>query len=82
MEEFDICDSQAAKLIRGIKDEIENGRYNPYVVSGSRVNFYAVVDYNKYKSLLKDKNMRKTVPPFDPVAISEVCGFYQKVARV
>lgn len=34
------------------------------------------------KKQLEDKNMRKSVPAFDPVAIAEMCGFHTKVVRM
>lgn len=82
MKEFGICRTQVYKLVNGIKDEIKKGRYSPYVVSGTKINFYAIVDYNKFRDLLADKNMRKNVPPFDPAAIAEVCGFNQKIVTM
>lgn len=81
-KEFGIGRTQVYKLVNGIKDEIEKGRYSPYVISGSRINFYAIVDYNKFRNMLQDKNHRKLVPDFDPVAIAEVCGFNQKIVSM
>lgn len=81
-KEFSISRTQVYKLINGIKEEIEAGRYSCYVISGSRVNFYALVDYNKFRDMLTDKHKRKLVPPFDPAAIAEVCGFSQKIVSM
>ena len=62
-------------LIKGVQDEIGKGRYHRCAVAGNRFNFYAIVDYMTYKEQLKDKNMLKLVPPFDPAGIAELCGY-------
>lgn len=40
-------------------------RYNRYAVLDGLVSIEVYADYEKYHKRLKDKNLRKTVPPFD-----------------
>ena len=81
-KELGLCRSTVDKLVRGVEDGISSGRYDRYSIAGSYVNFYAVIDYLKYGDQLKDKNMRKYVPAYNPVMISESCGFSQKILEV
>ena len=69
-------------VVQEFKAEIEAGRYSPYVVAGERYNFYAIIDFMTFRKRLKDKNMRKYVPPFKPSEIAELSGFCQKVVTV
>ena len=80
--ELGICRSTADKLFKGVEDGIRSGRYDRYSVAGNYVNLFAVIDYLKYGDQLKDKNMRKYVPAYNPVMISESCGFSQKILDV
>jgi len=80
--ELGICRSTADKLFKGVEDGIRSGRYDRYSVAGNYVNLFAVIDYLKYGDQLKDKNMRKYVPAYNPVMISESCGFSQKILEV
>lgn len=63
--------------MKGIRQEIENGRYSPYVLPEGQgiINWYAYVDYITFEKMLADKNLRKAVPEFDPVAIEKISGF-------
>ena len=40
------------------------------------VNFLAWTDFLKYRQMLKEKNMRKHVPNYDPVKIAKAIGWY------
>ena len=48
-----------------IKKQIELGRYNRYAILDNEVNVGVFADYLKYRKLLKGKNTRKYVPPFN-----------------
>ena len=61
--------------IKGIRREIENGRYSPYSLPEGLVNWYVYIDYLTYQNLLEDKNLRRTVPEFNPAEIEKVAGF-------
>lgn len=69
--------------IRGIEQEMKNGRYNQYAILESggnpRINYYVYVDYEKHWKMLEDKRARKYVPEFKPNEIAEICGFCQKM---
>lgn len=80
--ELGICRSTADKLFKGVEEGIRSGRYDRYCVAGNYVNLFAVIDYLKYGNQLKDKNMSKYVPSYNPVPISESCGFNQKILEV
>lgn len=81
-EELNYSGQTINSLIKGIQEEIAKGRYHRCVIAGNRYNLYAFLDYMTYKKQLVDKNMRKSVPAFDPVAIAEMCGFHTKVVRM
>lgn len=54
--------------VKGIREEIKNGRYADYAVlddGKTKVSKIVYVDYSTYGKRLKDKNMRKHVPPFN-----------------
>lgn len=78
-EEFNYSEQTITNYIRGIQKEIESGRYSKYAIAGNRYNYYVLVDYMKYKDALKDENMRKYVPDFNPAEIAELCGYNQKL---
>lgn len=58
----------------GLEREMWKGRYPQQVVAGKYYNLYALIDYLTYKDRLEDKNLRKTVPEFDPIPIARLCG--------
>ncbi|MGN0466217.1 MAG: hypothetical protein ACI4F9_07715 [Lachnospiraceae bacterium] len=70
------------RKIAGIQREIERGRYSPYALAGNLVNYYVYLDYIKYEKRLEDKNMRKTVPEFDPEEIMRISGFGQRLIDI
>ena len=43
------------------------------------INLYAFLDFMKYRTQLKDKNMRKYVPPYDPKKWADACAYGTKV---
>jgi predicted transcriptional regulator len=64
--------------IAGIRKEIEHGRYSPYALPEGLVSWYVYVDYLTYEKRLEDKNLRKTVPDFNPAEIEKLSGFRTK----
>jgi hypothetical protein len=54
-----------ASLVKEIEGEVEKGRYNQYAICDDRVNIGVFADYYKYRKRLRDKNLRRTVPPFE-----------------
>jgi len=58
-----------------IKEQVKKGRYNRYSVIDDgkiRVNYFVYYDYCKYRTMLKDRNTAKHVPPFKPEEIAEI----------
>lgn len=61
---FDLSYSTVQEREKGIRKEIGK-RYNEYAIIGKLINIAVFADYEKYREMLKDKNMRKYVPEFD-----------------
>ena len=72
--------------IPGIREQIRKGRYNEYALieakKGTRINFYAYYDYEKFREALENKNTCKAVPPFDPERIAQICPVMQEIVFV
>lgn len=72
--------------IPGIREQIKKGRYNEYALieakKGTRINFYAYYDYDKFREALENRNTCKAVPPFDPEKIAQICPVTQEVVFV
>lgn len=65
--------------IKGIRQEIEKGRYSPYALPDGLINWYVYVDFLTYEKLLSDKYLRKSVPEFNPAEIEKISGFKQQM---
>ena len=70
--------------LRGLieKEKKESERYGRYAVLDSgdlRVNIFALIDYDKYRKQLSDRNARKVVPEFSAVEISKLCPVAEKI---
>ena len=62
------------KLIKGFEEEVGAGsRYSRYAIAGNRYNYFAVIDYMKYRDYLKDPALRRHIPKFDPAEIADLC---------
>lgn len=63
---FGISPSTVYRRIEGIEAEIGR-RYNRYAIleSNNLVSIEVFADYLKYNKRLADKNLRKSVPPFN-----------------
>lgn len=72
------CVRTIYNLVYGIRREIEAGRYPAYVLPGTMISWYALVDYMTYKKDLTDKYRRKHVPSFDPELIAVLSGLTMK----
>ena len=62
---FGITRSTVYAIVDEIKEQIEIGRYNRYAILDNKINVGVFADYLKYRKLLKGKNTRKYVPPFN-----------------
>lgn len=64
------------------KKELENEkeRYGEYAVIKDGgivlINYLAFIDYMKYRERLQEKNLRKTVPPYNPQKLAKSIGWY------
>ena len=65
-EEFCISRATVHNRIKEILEEIKAGRYSDYSIIEDGhiilVNVLVFLDYEKYRKMLKDKNLRKVVP--------------------
>lgn len=61
---FGVSTPTVYRRVEGIKKEIGK-RYNQYALLENLVSLAVYADYEKYHRRLENKNMRKTVPPFD-----------------
>lgn len=60
-------------IVKGIRNLIPD-RYDRYVLAGTRINYYAAIDYMTYENEFSDENMKKFIPDFDPGKISFLAG--------
>ena len=79
-EELDISTSTVDTIVKELKAE-EGKRYKKDTTSiktGSmiRINYLAFIDYFTYRDRLKEKNLRKGVPEYNPKHWAEQMGWY------
>ena len=67
---FGISKQTVASRIKEIEEEVSNKRYGPHSVIHDvgyvAVNPLVFADYLTYRSRLRNKNLRKNVPDYDP----------------
>ena len=61
---FGVTPPTVYSRVAGIEAEIGK-RYNKYAIIDNLVSIAVYADYEKYKRMLADKNLRKHVPIFD-----------------
>lgn len=69
-------------IFNEIKDQIISGRYPPAALSEGKprsVNYYVYRDYIANRERLKNRNMKKTVKPFNPGEIAALCPLVREV---
>lgn len=63
-----------------IDAEVAGGRYGEYAVIRDGgivlINYLVFVDYMKHRQMLRQKNCRKHVPPFDAAKVAHDIGWY------
>ena len=80
-EELGYGETSIYKLIKGFEEEVGAGsRYSRYAIAGTRYNYFAIIDYMKYKDYLKNPALKRSVPKFDPAEIADLCG--RQVRRI
>ena len=73
--ELNYGETSIYNLIKGFEAEVGNGtRYSRYAIAGNRYNYFAIIDYMKYRDYLKDPALRRHIPEFDPAEIADLCG--------
>lgn len=74
--------SHYRNIFREIEDQIEAGRYPKVAIGESdprSVNYYVYRDYMANRRRLRDRNLKKTVKPFDPAEIAKICPLVREV---
>ena len=73
--ELNYGETSIYNLIKGFEAEVGTGnRYSRYAIAGNRYNYFAIIDYMKYRDYLKDPALRRHIPEFDPAEIADLCG--------
>lgn len=80
-KQFNMSPASADKKIKGIKEQMEKGRYGDfaYIKDGGfvMINYLVLIDYMKYREQLAEKNLCKSVPAFNPKEIAREIGWYE-----
>lgn len=74
--------SHYRQIFNEIKDQIGNGRYPKSSLSDGKprsVNYYVYRDYVANRKRLRDRNLRKTVEPFNSAEIAQICPLVREV---
>lgn len=74
--------SHYRNIFREIEDQIKAGRYPEVAIGESdprSVNYYVYRDYMANRRRLRDRNLKKTVKPFDPAEIAKICPLVREV---
>ena len=68
-------------IFREIENQIEEGRYPKTAIGGDprSVNYYVYRDYVTNRRALRDRNLNKTVKPFDPGEVARLCPLVREV---
>ncbi|MDD3137571.1 MAG: hypothetical protein PHX08_01180 [Lachnospiraceae bacterium] len=78
---FNMSANAVDARIAELREEIEQGRYSEFafIKDGGFVfvNTLAWIDFMKHHERLKEKNLRKNVPVFEPRKIAEQIGWYR-----
>ncbi len=66
--------------IKELKEQIAKGRYSEFAIIKDggfvMINYLVWIDYMGYRERLKEKNLCKSVPPFEPRKIASEIGWY------
>ncbi len=74
--------SHYRKIFNEIDEWIGEGRYPRASLTDGKprsVNYYVYRDYLTNRRMLKDRNLRKTVKPFNPAEIAIMCPLVREV---
>lgn len=76
-EYLKISEATVCSRKNGIRKERK--RYGDYAIISSGTNIYAFIDYDLWFKELSDKNMRKTVPAYDPIKVADACAYGTRI---
>lgn len=74
--------SHYRSIFQEIEEQIRCGRYPKTAMSDTRpqsVNYYVYRDYLSNRRRLKNRNLKKTVDPFNPAEIAQICPIIREV---
>lgn len=74
--------SHYRSIFQEIEEQIRGGRYTKTAMSDTRpqsVNYYVYRDYLSNRRRLKNRNLKKTVSPFNPAEIAQICPIIREV---
>lgn len=72
--DFPMCKTTFCTIVSEIRDEIQAGRYSQCALIDEkpvRVSPLVFIDYMSHRKMLKDKNARKYVSPFNAAELRE-----------
>lgn len=79
MENFSMGKASVDNRLKGIKEEIANGRYPEMAIIKDGgfvfVNYLVFLDYLSNRDRLKEKNLRKYVEPFNAIKVAKQIGW-------
>lgn len=70
------------QIFREISTWVDDGRYPKAAMSDSKpysVNYYVYRDYMANRAKLRNRNLKKTVGPFNPAEIAAICPMVREV---
>lgn len=80
VKEMQVSIGTVDKRIHEIKEEIIRKRYSEFALIKDggimMVNYLVLIDYMHYRERLRDRNLRKTVPPYNPELVAREVGWY------
>lgn len=74
---FGISRQKLYTVLDGVQDEMIAGRYGPYSIAGNLVSKAVVLDYLRYREMLKNKLTREMVPAYNEQAAIKAVGEIQ-----
>ncbi len=69
-------------IIHEIEEQVRLGRYPKTAVGNGKpmdVNYFVYRDYVTNRNMLKNRTLKKTVDPFNPVEIAAMCPIVREV---
>ena len=70
--------------IAEIREEVAKGRYPKESIGEAPIdiNYYVYRDYRTYRARLRNRQARKSVPPFNPAEIAKICPVITRMVSV